>query len=117
MSLDDIGEGTARSILAYTQSPAGSEELMALGSLGLDLIPSKKVSKGLPLAVVTGSFPGYTRDEVKEMVTNVMGYKVVGGLSSSVKALICGNNPTIRKVDLAKTMGIQILSDLSFTKF
>jgi DNA ligase (NAD+) len=117
MSLDDIGEGTARSILAYTQSPAGSEELMALGSLGLDLIPSKKVSKSLPLAVVTGSFPGYTRDEVKEMVTYVMGYKVVGGLSSSVKALIVGNNPTKRKVDLAKTMGIQILSDLSFTKF
>jgi DNA ligase (NAD+) len=117
MSLDDIGEGTARSILAYTQSPAGSEELMALGSLGLELIPSKKVSKGLPLAVVTGSFPGYTRDEVKEMVTYVMGYKVVGGLSSSVKALIVGNNPTKRKVDLAKTMGIQILSDLSFTRF
>jgi DNA ligase (NAD+) len=117
MSLDDIGEGTARSILAYTQSPAGSEELMALGSLGLDLIPSKKVSKSLPLAVVTGSFPGYTRDEVKDMVTFVMGYKVVGGLSSSVKALIVGNNPTKRKVDLAKTMGIQILSDLSFTKF
>ena len=117
LSLDDIGEGTARSILAYTQSPAGSEELMALGSLGLDLIPSKKVSKSLPLAVVTGSFPGYTRDEVKEMVTHVMGYKVVGGLSSSVKALIVGNNPTKRKVDLAKTMGIQILSDLSFTKF
>ena len=117
LSLDDIGEGTARSILAYTQSPAGSEELMALGSLGLELIPSKKVSKGLPLAVVTGSFPGYTRDEVKEMVTYVMGYKVVGGLSSSVKALIVGNNPTKRKVDLAKTMGIQILSDLSFTRF
>lgn len=117
LSLDDIGEGTARSILAYTQSPAGSEELMALGSLGLELIPSKKVSKSLPLAVVTGSFPGYTRDEVKDMVTNVMGYKVVGGLSSSVKALIVGNNPTKRKVDLAKTMGIQILSDLSFTRF
>ncbi len=117
LSLDDIGEGTARSILAYTQSPAGSEELMALGSLGLELIPSKKVSKSLPLAVVTGSFPGYTRDEVKEMVTHVMGYKVVGGLSSSVKALIVGNNPTKRKVDLAKTMGIQILSDLSFTRF
>ena len=117
LSLDDIGEGTARSILAYTQSPAGSEELMALGSLGLDLIPSKKVSKSLPLAVVTGSFPGYTRDEVKDMVTFVMGYKVVGGFSSSVKALIVGNNPTKRKVDLAKTMGIQILSDLSFTKF
>ena len=117
MSLDDIGEGTARSILAYTQSPAGSEELMALGSLGLELIPSKKVSKSLPLAVVTGSFPGYTRDEVKDMVTNVMGYKVVGGLSSSVEALIVGNNPTKRKVDLAKTLGIQILSDLNFTKF
>lgn len=117
LSLDDIGEGTTRSILAYTQSPAGSEELMALGSLGLELIPSKKVSKGLPLAVVTGSFPGYTRDEVKEMVTHAMGYKVVGGLSSSVKALIVGNNPTKRKVDLAKMMGIQILSDISFTKF
>lgn len=117
LSLDDVGPGTAKSILAYTQSTAGAEELQGLSSLGLELIPSKKVSKGLPLAVVTGSFPGYTRDEVKDMVTNVMGYKVVGGLSSSVKALIVGNNPTKRKVDLAKTMGIQILSDLTFSKF
>lgn len=117
LDICDIGEGTAASILAYTQSPAGSQELMKLSSLGLELTPSKKVIKGLPLAVVTGSFPGFTRDEVKDMVTNVMGYKVVGGLSSSVKALIVGNNPTKRKVDLAKTMGIQILSDLSFTKF
>lgn len=117
LEIDDIGEGTACSILAYTKSEAGHQELVNLGFAQLTLTPSKKVVKGLPLAVVTGSFPGYTRDEVKDMVTNVMGYKVVGGLSSSVKALIVGNNPTKRKVDLAKTLGIQILSDLNFTKF
>lgn len=117
MEIPDIGEGTATSIMAYLQSPCGSAEIYSIAALRLELTPSKKIVKGLPLAVVTGTFPGYTRDEVKDMVTNVMGYKVVGGLSSSVKALIVGNNPTKRKVDLAKTMGIQILSDLNFTKF
>lgn len=111
LDIADIGEGTVASILAYTSSPSGYQELMNISALNLELTPSKKVVKGLPLAVVTGSFPGYTRDEFKDLVTTTMGYKVVGGLSSSVKALIVGNNPTKRKVDLAKTMGIQILSN------
>lgn len=117
VSIDDIGEGTAKSLLAYTQSPAGSAEVLKLANLGLELKPSKMAPKGLPKAVVTGSFPGYTRDEVKTMVTEVMGYKVVGGLSKDVAALIVGNNPTQRKVDLAKVMGVQILSELTFSKF
>lgn len=117
VEIDDIGEGTAKSILAYTQSPAGSQEVYNLAALGLELKPSKPAAKGLPTAVVTGSFPDLTREEIKSVVQDVLGYKVVGGLSKSVQALIVGKNPTQRKVDLAKEMGITIIDELQISKF
>lgn len=114
LALDDVGVITANYITTFTNSQAGIAEIDALIALNLNLKNKPLPAAGLPTAVITGKFPGKTREEITDIVQDVIGYRVVSGLSSSVKALICGDKPTKRKVDLAKVMGVEIIDDLEF---
>jgi DNA ligase (NAD+) len=117
LALDDVGAITANYITTFTSSDAGIAEIDALIALNLNLKNKELPAANLPTAVITGKFAGLTREEVVDIVQDVMGYRVVSGLSSSVKALICGDKPTKRKVDLAKVMAIKIITDLKMERF
>lgn len=117
LALDDVGVITANYVTTFVTSEAGRNEIEELIKLNLNLKKKEITDHRWPTAVITGKFPGMTREEVIDVVQNVMMYRVVSGLSSSVSALICGNNPTKRKVDLAKLMNIQIIEDLKIKTF
>ena len=117
LALDDVGVITANYVTTFVTSEAGRNEIEELIKLNLNLKNKEITDHRWPTAVITGKFPGMTREEVIDVVQNVMMYRVVSGLSSSVSALICGNNPTKRKVDLAKLMNIQIIEDLEIKTF
>ena len=117
LALDDVGVITANYVTTFVTSEAGRNEIEELIKLNLNLKKKEIADHRWPTAVITGKFPGMTREEVIDVVQNVMMYRVVSGLSSSVSALICGNNPTKRKVDLAKLMNIQIIEDLEIKTF
>lgn len=61
--------------------------------------------------VVTGSFPGYNREQVKEYLT-AKGIKVTDSVSSNTDAVICGDNPGASKIKAAQRLGIKILKGL-----
>ena len=112
LALDDVGVITANYVTTFVTSEAGRNEIEELIKLNLNLKKKEITDHRWPTAVITGKFPGMTREEITDIVQDVMGYRVVSGLSSSVKALICGDKPTKRKVDLAKVMGVEIIDDL-----
>lgn len=117
LALDDVGVITANYITTFTNSEAGIAEIDALIALNLNLKNKELPAANLPTAVVTGKFPGMTREELIDFVQDVLGYRVVSGLSSTVKVLICGDKPTKRKVDLAKVMGVEIITNLKMERF
>ncbi|MGZ7142611.1 helix-hairpin-helix domain-containing protein, partial [Streptococcus pyogenes] len=46
--MEGVGPSTAQAVLAYIQSPAGSQEVMNIHALGLELKPSAKLASDLP---------------------------------------------------------------------
>ena len=59
--------------------------------------------------MVTGSLVGFTRDSIKEYITD-FGGKVSDSVSSKTDYLVLGENPG-SKQDQALTLGVKIISE------
>lgn len=115
LAIDDIGPVGAKSLVSYFSNPNNQEEIKQLLELGVKPI-NPVVKAGLPFlgktAAVTGSFAGFNRDSLKSYLSDVLGYKVVGGVSKSIDVLYAGSQPTARKVKLAQELGIPVITEI-----
>ena len=59
--------------------------------------------------MLTGKLSGISRAEAKSLIEKNSG-KIISNVSKKLDFLIIGEKPTIKKVNTAKEMGIQIIS-------
>jgi DNA ligase (NAD+) len=59
--------------------------------------------------VLTGTLPGYTRDEAAEAV-QALGGKVSGSVSKKTSFVVAGENPG-SKLDKAASLGVPVLDE------
>ena len=59
--------------------------------------------------MVTGTLPGFTRDEVKEFL-KTYGGKIASSISKKTNYLVVGENPG-SKLTKAQTLGVQIIDE------
>lgn len=119
MSVDEIGEKIAQSIVSYFGNPLNRNLVERLKEAGLQFSRSEEDLSGYTdkLAgqsiVISGVFEHYSRDEYKEMIER-NGGKNVGSISSKTSFILAGANMGPAKLEKAQKLGIRIMSENEF---
>lgn len=110
LSLPDIGEVVAESILAWFGSEDNAQLLVELRELGV--APVYTDTSALPLTgqsyIISGSIPGYGREEAEEAL-RARGATITKSVTKNTTALIVGEKPGQSKLDKATKLGIPVL--------
>ena len=121
VSIDEIGEKIAQSILAYFANESNRELVNRLKEAGLQLYRTEEDLSGYTdkLAgqsiVISGVFIHHSRDEYKELIEK-NGGKNVGSISAKTSFILAGDNMGPAKLEKVKKLGITILSEDEFLK-
>ncbi len=116
----DIGEKIALSVKEYFSLKENTNTINSLKQAGLCFetkkddgqeIKSEKL-KGMTF-VVTGTFESMSREEIEELVKAHSG-KLVSSVSAKLNFLIVGNKPGAAKLEKAKKLNINTLSEQEF---
>lgn len=117
-AVDDVGPEVAASIHAFFHNPANQELLVNLNAVGFAPVsptqdkPTASTGTALPLAgkkiLVTGSIPGRTREQAKELVEQYGGVPV-SSVSRKTDLLVVGEGAGESKLAKARTLGIEII--------
>ena len=115
LSINDIGEVVAESILAYFGDEENVKMLEELKSLGVWPQDEKKVN--LPLVgqsyVVTGTLESMGREEAEDKLRS-LGATVTSSVTKTTTALIVGDKPGKSKVEKADKLGIRKIDEGMF---
>lgn len=116
VSLDDVGAVIAESVVGYFANEENIALIERLKSKGIkfeieETFESKRF-EGLSF-VVSGTFSGYSRDELKKTIENNSG-RVVGSISSKVDYLVCGENIGPQKKKKAESLNVKMISESEF---
>jgi DNA ligase (NAD+) len=116
VSLDDVGAVIAESVVGYFANGENIALIERLKSKGVkfeieDTFESKRF-EGLSF-VVSGTFSGYSRDELKKTIENNSG-RVVGSISSKVDYLVCGENMGPQKKKKAESLKVKMINESEF---
>ncbi|MDG2343525.1 MAG: NAD-dependent DNA ligase LigA [Flavobacteriales bacterium] len=119
VNVDEIGDKIAESIIDYFKSPINNELIDQLIGFGLnfekakskdelstDLLKDKKI-------VVSGKFNAVSRDEIKRLI-ELNGGKNISSVSSTTDMIVCGENMGPAKLNKAKKLGVQLVSEKDF---
>lgn len=117
ISIYDIGDIIAKSIVEYFSKEDNLEEIQKLKEIGLNMnyigkditINSEFQDKSF---VLTGSLENYSRDEAKEIIEQ-FGGKITGSVSKKTSVVIVGKDPG-SKYDKAKELGVTIWTEEEF---
>jgi DNA ligase (NAD+) len=111
----EIGEKIAESLQAFFADKGNQEIIERLKAAGLNFIsdtaPAEAESdalKGLSI-LVSGSFPNYERDDLKNLI-EAHGGKNASGVSSKLDYLVAGDNMGPSKLEKATKLNIKIIS-------
>ncbi|MCL5047247.1 MAG: NAD-dependent DNA ligase LigA [Firmicutes bacterium] len=114
--ISGVGEKIADSLITWFSNKNNSRLLEELTELGVRTdvdIQLKKDDHTAPLAgktfVITGTFSGMTRDEIKEKLES-MGAKTTGSVSKNTTALLVGSDPG-GKLEKAISLGVEIMRE------
>jgi len=112
--IEGFGPNLAESVVEWFRIEKNYKLIEDLHSLGVWPIQAQKFSnKPKTLSgkkfVVTGSLTGFTRDGIKEYITD-FGGKVSDSVSTKTDYLVLGENPG-SKHDQAKALGVKIISE------
>jgi DNA ligase (NAD+) len=114
----EIGPTIAESVYEYLHSDLGKTVIGELREAGLDMTSPKKEKKPQKLAgktfVVTGTLEKYGRDEIEALIED-LGGRASSSVSKKTNYLVAGKEAG-SKLDKAKTLGVQILSEAEFEK-
>lgn len=117
MSVEDVGERIANSLLTYFSDQDNLELIAQLKDLGLqfEIKQSEKTSEKLAgLAfVVSGTFSNFSREELKKIIEENSG-KILSGVSSKTDYLICGENTGPQKKKQAEKFGVKMIEEQEF---
>ncbi len=119
VSVDEIGEKIAQSIVNYFANPLNRELVGRLKEYGLQFSRSEEDRSGYTdrLAgqsiVISGVFARHSRDEYKEMIEK-NGGKNAGSISSKTSFILAGENMGPAKLEKARKLGIRILTEDEF---
>lgn len=111
ISVGEVGEVIANSIIEFFQDPRINEAIDKLLSEGVNpYFEEVDVEESIfteKTVVITGTIEGYSRNEIKDMVEK-MGGKVTGSVSKKTDYVILGENPG-SKYNKALELGIKIV--------
>ena len=119
MSVDEIGEKIAQSIVSYFANPLNRSLVERLKEAGLQFSRSEEDLSGYTdklvgqSIVISGVFEHHSRDEYKEMIER-NGGKNVGSISSKTSFILAGANMGPAKLEKAQKLGIRIMSENEF---
>lgn len=115
LSIPDIGQVVAESILAYFADEDNLEQLNLMRQLGVS--PFYDDQKVKPLAgksyVVTGTLDSMGRDEAESKLRD-LGATVTGSVTKNTTALIIGEKPGGSKMSKAEKLGISVIHESDF---
>lgn len=117
ITLDEIGEKIAESVVAYFASPENLELISRLQSAGVKMTEEKPEAAGnQPFAgktfVLTGTLPGMTRTEATALIER-LGGKVSGSVSKKTDYVLIGEEAG-SKLDKAEKLGVKIIDEAEF---
>ena len=119
VSIDEIGEKIAQSILNYFANESNRELVNRLKEAGLQLYRTEEDLSGHTdkLAgqsiVISGVFTHYSRDEYKDLIEK-HGGKNVGSISAKTSFILAGENMGPAKLEKAQKLGVKIMSEDEF---
>jgi len=119
ISVDEIGERIAQSVVLYFKDPLNIETVNRLKMAGLQmkLSEEKLQSHGSSLSgfsiVISGTFSQHSRDEYKTMIER-NGGKNVGSVSSKTSFILAGENMGPEKLKKAESLGVRLVDEISF---
>mgnify|MGYP005748923225 CR=1 FL=1 len=119
VSINEIGDRIANSILEYFQDPAHVELVERLQAAGLkfkaDTAAVEMESDKLAgqTFVISGVFESISRDELQQLIAS-HGGKVVSSISAKLNYLVAGDKMGPAKLEKATKLGIRILSEGEF---
>ncbi|MGL4647690.1 MAG: NAD-dependent DNA ligase LigA [Mycoplasmoidaceae bacterium] len=116
--IDDVGEKMAESLIEYFKNPISLEIIdqfiaMKIANKYLSIwneqeIKIENLKYKNSKVVITGSFE-QSRSLIKNLLEGQYGIKVVSKVSKVVDYLLIGKNPTIKKIEEAKNLQIEII--------
>lgn len=121
VSIDEIGEKIAQSILNYFTNDSNRKLIDRLKIAGLQLYrPEEDLSEHTDkLAgqsiVISGVFTHHSRDEYKDLIEK-HGGKNVGSISAKTSFILAGDNMGPAKLEKANKLGIKIMNEEEFLK-
>ena len=114
-TIEGFGPNTAAAIVDWFDRPANREVLQKLRQAGVwpegELQvehQAEGVFSGMTF-VVTGTLPGFTRDEARRFI-ELHGGKVTDSVTKNTSYLVLGENPG-SKLSKAQALGVQIISE------
>lgn len=119
MSIEDIGERIANSIIEYFETPLNRRIIERLRNAGLQMSMPEDTDEGQSdlLAgksiVISGTFSHHSRDQYKEMIER-NGGKNVASISKKTDFILAGENMGPSKLEKAQKLGIPIISEDQF---
>ena len=119
ITVDEIGERIAQSVVAYFADKQNVETLERLKTFGLQMSLSeeKLQAHGDALAglsiVISGTFSQHSRDEYKVMI-EMNGGKNVGSVSAKTSFILAGENMGPEKLKKAEKLGVKLLTETEF---
>lgn len=121
IAVDEIGGRIARSVMEWFGSPRNRELIDALRDAGVQLeISAEQMSErsdrlqGATI-VISGTFTHHSRDEYKSLIDR-HGGKNTGSVSAKTTYLLAGENMGPAKLEKARKLGVQIISEDEFLK-
>ena len=121
ITIDEIGEKIAQSILNYFSNESNRELVKRLKEAGLQLYRTEEDLSGYTdkLAgqsiVISGVFTHYSRDEYKDLIEK-HGGKNVGSISAKTSFILAGENMGPAKLEKANKLGVKIMNEEEFLK-
>ena len=117
LSIADVGEIVAESIMAWFSDEDNMKLLEELRGLGV--WPVEESNKSLPLDgksyIVTGTLSSMGREEAEDILRE-LGATVTSSVTKNTTALIVGEKPGKSKTDKADKLGISRISEAEFLK-
>ncbi|NRA74863.1 MAG: NAD-dependent DNA ligase LigA, partial [Planctomycetes bacterium] len=115
--IDEVGPAIAASIADFFSRQSVRHEIESLRSAGLKMKTTEAAAdtpgeagalSGLTV-VITGTLPGLSRDEAKDLVRSAGG-KVTGSISKSTDLLLAGEKAG-SKLDKAHKLGVEVIDE------
>ncbi len=119
MSIDEIGESIAQSLVQYFAQDENKQLIANLQEIGLQMAVDEQTNqlgsealKGKTI-VISGTFTSHSRDELKALI-ELHGGKNTGSISKNTSFILAGDNMGPSKAEKAAQLGVPMLSEQEF---